>query len=66
VTVSGAALTNTVAVAFGGAAAELVVQSDQQVTAIVPGNAATGPITVTTSDGGTSASAANFSVTTEA
>jgi IPT/TIG domain len=66
VTISGAALTNTVAVAFGGAAAELVVQSDQQVTAIVPGNAATGPITVTTSDGGTSASAANFSVTTEA
>ena len=63
---SGANFTNAVVVAFGGAVAEFIVQSDQQITAVVPGNAVTGRITVTTSDGGTASSSTNFAVTTGA
>jgi len=66
VTISGANLTNAVAVAFGGAVAEFIVQSDQQITVVVPGNAVPGRITVTTSDGGTASSSTNFAVTTGA
>jgi hypothetical protein len=55
VTITGSALTETTAVAFGGiAATKFTVNSDNQVTADVPTGAKTGTITVTTPTGSAS------------
>ncbi len=63
VTITGVSLTQTLSVEFNGVAASSVtVNSDTQVTAIVPTGATTGNITVTTA-GGTVTSAASFRVT---
>ena len=51
VTMTGNALGTTSTVLFGPAVATLVSANASQVVAIVPGTAATGPITVTTGDG---------------
>jgi len=51
VTMTGNALGTTSTVLFGSAVATLVSANASQVVAIVPGTAATGPITVTTGDG---------------
>jgi uncharacterized repeat protein (TIGR03803 family) len=63
VTITGVSLTQTTAVAFGGVAAtEFTVNSDTQVTTIVPAGAATGKVAITTA-GGTVTSGGNFKVT---
>ena len=63
VKIKGVSLTQTSAVTFGGVAAtQVVVNSDKQLTATVPQGALTGPIAITT-PGGTTASAASFTVT---
>ena len=62
VTITGSALAGAIAVAFNGVnAAAFTVNSDTQITAVVPVGATTGPIGVTTPDG-TATSAENYSV----
>ena len=62
VTLTGTGLSDTSAVSFNGRAAFFKVDSDTQVTAIVPTGATSGPITVTTPEG-TATSAGSFTVT---
>jgi uncharacterized repeat protein (TIGR03803 family) len=63
VTITGAGLTQTTKVTFGGVtAASFTVNADTNVTAIVPTGAKTGKIAITT-PGGTAQSATNFTVT---
>ncbi|MGE3724669.1 MAG: IPT/TIG domain-containing protein [Candidatus Sericytochromatia bacterium] len=66
VTITGSNFQNASAVRFNGHDAEsYTVDSDTQITAVVPANqpAATGPVSVVTA-GGTATSAGNFSLTT--
>lgn len=63
VTIEGAGLTSATAVQFGGVEAAFSILADL-LTAIVPPNAKTGPITVVTANG-TVASAENFTVLTQ-
>jgi IPT/TIG domain-containing protein len=65
VTINGSGFTGTTGVTFGGAAASFSIVSDSQLTAMVPANATTGPIGVT-APGGSTTSAASFTVTTAA
>jgi uncharacterized repeat protein (TIGR03803 family) len=63
VAITGISLTQTTVVSFGGVVAtNFSVNSDTQVTAIVPTGAMTGKITITT-PGGVAKSAASFTVT---
>jgi uncharacterized repeat protein (TIGR03803 family) len=63
VTITGAGLTQTTKVTFGGVkATTFTVNSDTQVTATVPAGAKTGKIVITTA-GGTATSATSFTVT---
>ena len=62
VVITGVSLTQTTNVTIGGQSASFTVNSDKQVTAIVPGGAKTGgKITITTA-GGSATSAASFTV----
>lgn len=61
VTIKGTGLTQTTKVSFGSVNAKFAVDSDIQVTAIVPKGAATAPIYITTK-GGTTASLSEFTV----
>jgi hypothetical protein len=61
VTITGATLTGATAVKFNGLATTFTVNSSTQITATVPANATTGPISVTTA-GGTATSAVSFTV----
>jgi subtilisin family serine protease len=61
VTVTGTTFTGATAVKFNGASVTFTVNSSTQITATVPANATTGPISVTT-PGGTATSAASFTV----
>jgi len=66
VVISGSGFTGTTDVRFNGTSVGpggFTEDSDTQITATVPGGAATGPISVVT-PGGTGTSASNFSVTT--
>jgi hypothetical protein len=51
VTISGANLTGATKVTFNGAAASFTVKSPSQIIAIVPANATSGPVAVTTPNG---------------
>jgi uncharacterized repeat protein (TIGR03803 family) len=63
VQITGVSLTQTRAVTFGGVrATEVSIDSDTQVTATVPADAKSGPITITTA-GGTATTEASFDVT---
>ena len=63
VVITGVAFTGTTAVAFGGiAAVTFTVDSDTQITVVVPAGATTGKIKVTTG-GGSVSSSTNFTVT---
>jgi hypothetical protein len=62
VTINGSGFTGTTSVTFGGAAASFSIVSDAQLTAVVPGNAVTGPIGVT-AGGGSTTSSSSFQVT---
>jgi hypothetical protein len=62
VTISGSNLSSAAAVRFGGATAAYTVNSDSQIMATVPANAATGPISVS-SPGGTTTTSTSFTVT---
>lgn len=59
VTINGESLTQTTAVTFGGASATFTVNSDKQLTAIVPAKAKSGKIVITTA-GGTVTSRGKF------
>ncbi len=61
VTITGANLINTTALRFNGVSASFTVNSDTQLTAIVPASATTGPISLTT-PAGSARSLADFSV----
>lgn len=61
VTISGANLSNASQVSFDGAAASFGVVSDTKITAVVPDNATSGPISVTTVAG--TATSAAFTLT---
>ena len=61
VVVSGTNFTGATAVKFNGSPASLTVDATGQITAIVPGSATSGPITVTTR-GGTATSSVSFAV----
>ena len=63
VTINGSGFSGATAVAFNGASASYTVNSASQITATVPNNAGTGPITVTTPNG-TATSSTNYTVTT--
>jgi uncharacterized repeat protein (TIGR03803 family) len=63
VTITGISLTQTTAVTIGGKAASFTVNSDTQVTAIVPAGAKTGKTITITTAGGKAASTAKFTVT---
>ncbi|HEX7655278.1 MAG TPA: IPT/TIG domain-containing protein, partial [Verrucomicrobiae bacterium] len=66
VTISGTNFNTAKGVSFNGLAARsFAIQSDTQITAVVPNNATTGPISVT-GTGGTATSASNFVVGTTA
>lgn len=65
VTITGGNLTGATEVSFNGAASTFSVNTATQITATVPGGAATGKISVTT-PGGTTSSAANFTVSASA
>lgn len=63
VVIAGANVAGVSAVRFNGVAATTYhVDSTAQITATVPANATTGPVSVVTSPGGTAASAASFTV----
>jgi hypothetical protein len=62
VSISGSGFTGATAVTFNGVAATFSVVSDTQITATVPGTATTGKIGVT-APGGSTTSAASFTVT---
>jgi len=62
VTITGVSLSQTAMVEFGSLAAGFTVNNDKQVTAIVPANAKSAKITITTA-GGTAVSSASFTVT---
>jgi hypothetical protein len=62
VTITGVSLKQTTKVTFHGVKATFTVDSDTQVTAIVPTGALTGSIAITT-PGGTATSATSFTVT---
>ena len=63
VVINGTSLTQTTAVKFGGVAAPtFTVDSDIQITAIVPAGSKTGRVVITT-PGGTATSTTNFTVT---
>ncbi|MGH2596587.1 MAG: IPT/TIG domain-containing protein, partial [Actinomycetota bacterium] len=62
VVITGSAFTGATSVTFGGIAATFTVDSDNQITAIVPAGAVTGKIKVTTG-GGSVTSATSFTVT---
>jgi uncharacterized repeat protein (TIGR03803 family) len=62
VTIAGTGLAQTTKVSFGSVTAKFTVNSDVQVTAIVPTGAVTAPIYITTA-GGTAVSASEFTVT---
>jgi hypothetical protein len=64
VTISGTNFTGASAVRFNGVSASFAVNSATTITATVPTGATTGPISVTTSAGGTASSAGSFTVTT--
>jgi hypothetical protein len=61
VTITGTTLTGATSLRFNGTAATFTVNSSTEISAGVPANATTGPISVTT-PGGTAASAASFTV----
>ncbi|HEY2084115.1 MAG TPA: IPT/TIG domain-containing protein, partial [Verrucomicrobiae bacterium] len=62
VTITGTSFTNATAVLFNGTpAASFVVSNNTTLSAVVPANATTGPITVQ-APGGTNSSAANFTI----
>ena len=61
VTITGVSLSQTTRVTFGGLTATFTMNSDKQVTAIVPTGAVTGKIAIGT-PGGSAASATNFTV----
>lgn len=63
VIISGANFTGASSVTFGGVSASFTVNSATQITATVPGGAATGRIAITTPNG-TAQSGPNFTVTT--
>jgi uncharacterized repeat protein (TIGR03803 family) len=63
VVITGVSLTQTTNVTIGGKAASFTVNSDTQLTAIVPSGASTGKIRITTL-GGTVTSATSFTLTT--
>jgi len=63
VTITGTSFTGASKVTFGGiASTSFTVNSDTQVTAVVPTGAVTGKIAITT-PGGTASSATSFTVT---
>jgi hypothetical protein len=62
VTVTGSGFAKATAVRFNGTTATFTVNSDTQLTAVVPQGAATGPVTVT-APSGTGTSPTNFIVT---
>jgi hypothetical protein len=64
VTITGQYFTGATSVKFNGASASFTVDNDGQITATVPSNAASGPITVTTASGTGSSSPSAFQVTT--
>ena len=59
VTITGSGLAGASAVKFNGASASYMVDSATQITAVVPDDATTGPISITT-PGGTTTSASRF------
>lgn len=63
VTLTGANFTSASAVLFNGVATSFFVDSATQITAVVPNNATTGPLAVTT-PGGTAFSATSFTIAT--
>jgi photosystem II stability/assembly factor-like uncharacterized protein len=63
VTINGANFTGVTGVAFNGASATFTFVTDIRVDTAVPAGASSGPVSVTTSNGGTGKSAATFTVT---
>jgi uncharacterized repeat protein (TIGR03803 family) len=62
VTITGVSLTQTLAVTIGGKAASFTVNSDTQVTAVVPAGAKTGKTITITTAGGKASSTTKFTV----
>ncbi|HET9248760.1 MAG TPA: IPT/TIG domain-containing protein, partial [Actinomycetota bacterium] len=63
VVITGVGFTDVNQVRFNGTSATFTVDSDTQITAIVPGGATTGPISVTKPGNNTATSSTNFTVT---